>query len=64
MEDVDSFNLSNCPLPGGPAAVCFTIKTGENRLGPFPKTITIKGSTYMNEVRVDSVDVVEGFTMS
>ncbi|NUQ17688.1 MAG: hypothetical protein HOP95_04430 [Sphingomonas sp.] len=64
LEDIDSFNLSNCPLPGGPQAVCFTIETGEGRLGPFPKTITVKGSTYMNNVRVDSVDVDEGFTVS
>jgi hypothetical protein len=64
LEDIDRFDLSNCPLPGGPATVCFTITTGENRLGPFPKKITVKGSTYMNEVRVDSVDVDEGFTIS
>ena len=64
LEDIDSFDLRNCPLPGGPKAVCFTIKTGDGQLGPFPKTITVKGSTYMNNVRVDSVDVEEGYTMS
>jgi hypothetical protein len=64
LEDIDTFDLSNCPLPSGPQAVCFTIETGEGRLGPFPKTITVKGSTYMNNVRVDSVDVDEGFTVS
>jgi hypothetical protein len=64
LEDIDGFDLSNCPLPGGPQAVCFTIETGDGRLGPFPKTITVKGSTYMNNVRVDSVDIDEGFTIS
>ena len=64
LEDIDAFDLSNCPLPGGPQALCYTVTTGEHRLGPFPKTITVKGSDYMNNVRVDSVDVNEGFTIS
>jgi hypothetical protein len=64
LEDIDKFDLSNCPLPGGPKEVCFTVETGEGRLGPFPKTITVKGSTYMNNPRVVSVDVDEGFTVS
>jgi hypothetical protein len=64
LEDIDSFDLSNCPRRGGPQRVCFTIQTGNGRLGPFPKTITIKGSTFMNDVRVDAVDVHESFTVS
>lgn len=64
LKDIDKFSLANCPLPGGPKAVCFTIETGNGQLGPFPKSITVKGSTYMNNVRVDSVDVDEGFTIS
>ena len=63
LEDIDSFNLSNCRI-AGPDAVCFTIETGKGRIGPFPKTLTVKGSTYMNNVRVDSVEVEEGFTVS
>ncbi|HYX47206.1 MAG TPA: hypothetical protein VE820_10355 [Sphingomicrobium sp.] len=64
LEDIDDFSLANCPLPGGPEAVCFTIKTGDGKLGPFPKIITVKGSTYMNNVRLDSVTVAEGFSVS
>ena len=64
IEDIDRFSPGNCPLPGGPKDICFTVVTGEGRLGPFPKTITVKGSTYMNNVRVDSIDVGEGFTVS
>jgi hypothetical protein len=64
LHDIDNLTLANCPLPGGPKAVCFTIETGHLKLGPFPKTITVKGSTYMNKVRVDSVSVDEGFTVS
>jgi hypothetical protein len=64
LEELDKFDLSNCPLPGGPKEVCFTVKIGEGRFGPFPKTITVKGSAYMNSPRVDSVEVYEGFTIS
>jgi hypothetical protein len=64
LKDIDKFSLANCPLPRGPKAVCFTIETGNGQLGPFPKSITVKGSNYMNNVRVDSVDVDEGFTIS
>jgi hypothetical protein len=64
LEDIDEFSLANCPLPGGPKAICFTIETGHGRLGPFPKTITVKGSVYMNNVRVDSLEVDHGFTIS
>lgn len=64
LHDIDELTLANCPLPGGPKAVCFTIETGHTKLGPFPKTITVKGSTYMNKLRVDSVEVEEGFTIS
>jgi len=64
LGDIDELTLANCPLPEGPKAVCFTIETGHGKLGPFPKSITVKGSTYMNKVRVDSVDVDEGLTIS
>lgn len=64
LENIDKFDLSNCPLPGGPKEICFTVETGKGHLGPFPKTITVKGSTFMNNPRVDSVDVDEGFTIS
>jgi hypothetical protein len=65
LKDIDEFSLANCPPNGDePGSICFTIKTGDGRLGPFPKWITVKGSDYMNRIRVDSVDVEEGFTMS
>lgn len=63
LEDIDEFSLANCSLSGR-LEDCFTITTGKGRLGPFPKMITVKGSTYMNNVRVDSVTVDEGFTIS
>lgn len=64
LEDIDEFSLANCPLAIDLKSVCFTVKTGEGRLGPFPKWITVKGSTYMENIRVDSVEIDESFTMS
>lgn len=64
LEEIGEFSRAKCPPHGGPREVCFTIKTGERRLGPFPKYITVTGSTYMHNIRVDLVDVDEGFTVS
>lgn len=65
LEDIDEFGLVNCPLGDAPPnSVCFTVTTGVHQLGPFPKYITVKGSTHMNNVRIDSVDVLESFTVS
>lgn len=64
LDEIDELSLANCPLPSDPKAVCFTIETGQGELGLFPKTITVNGSVYMKKLRVDSVDVTEGFTMS
>lgn len=65
LKDIDDFTVANCPVFGSkPEDVCFTIETGRNQLGPFPKYITVRGSTYMNNIRVDSIDVIESFTIS
>lgn len=65
LEDIDEFTLVNCPLGEAPPnTVCFTVMTGLHQIGPFPKYITVKGSTHMNNVRLDSVEVMEGFTVS
>lgn len=65
LKDIDEFTLANCPVFGShPKDVCFTLEAGKNQLGPFPKYITVRGSTYMNNIRVDSIDVIESFTIS
>jgi hypothetical protein len=65
LDDIDEFTLANCPLAGAPPnSICFTVISGVHQLGPFPKYITVKGSTYMNNVQIDSVDVLESFTVS
>jgi hypothetical protein len=64
LDEIAALTFANCPLMGGPARVCFTITTDADRLGPYPKYITVKGSTYMNTIRVDSVEIEEGFTMT
>jgi len=65
LSDIDELSEANCTYDVGPSyKVCFTITTGTHQLGPFPKYITVKGSTHMNRYRIDAVDVMEGFTVS
>jgi hypothetical protein len=64
LGDINRFSAAGCPQEGGPKSVCFTLETGDGRLGPFPKMLTVKGSVYLNNVRVGSVTIAEGFTMS
>lgn len=42
---------------------CYELTVGEGRLGPFPKSFRIYGSTYMNRVVVEEVSVTVGFTV-
>ena len=65
LNDIDELSLVNCrDTDDRPKSVCFTMTTGEFRLGHFPKYITVKGSTYLNKPRLDSVEVIESFTIS
>lgn len=62
LNEIDSVNKFNCVR--GPNEDCFTVTVGDHQLGPYPKIITIKGTTYMNAWQVYSVSVIESFTMS
>jgi hypothetical protein len=65
LNDIDELSEANCTfLVGSSDDVCFTITTGTHELGPFPKYITVKGSTHMNRYRIDAIEVMEGFTVS
>jgi hypothetical protein len=65
LKDIDESSTINCPItPIRENQDCFTVKVGKNKLGAFPKYITITGSDYMNNVMIESVKVVESFTMS
>ena len=61
LHEIDAVSSENCT---GDAYDCFTATVGEHELGPYPKHITIKGTTYMNEWRVQSISIIESFTMS
>lgn len=65
LHDIDEFSSANCPLGDVPPhSVCFTIIAGQHQIGPFPKYITVRGSTYRNDIRIDSVEVLESSTVS
>ena len=64
FDAINETSHANCLYSDNSGDECFTIKVGENRLGNFPKVITIKGSTYLHENKVYSVSVIEGFTIS
>lgn len=61
LHEIDAVSSENCT---GDASVCFTATVGKNKLGPNPKRITIKGSTHLNEWHVQSISIVESFTIS
>jgi|GEM_PF-7011183 len=61
LQEIDGVSRFNCDRSDED---CFTVTVGENELGPYPKYITIKGTTHMNNWEVYSVSVVEGQTMS
>lgn len=65
LGDIDEFSQINCSLRSSPTgSVCFTIIMGRHRIGPFPKYITVRGSPVGDSIRIDSVEVLESFTMS
>jgi hypothetical protein len=65
LEDIDEFSAINCPLVSRlENSFCFTVITDAHEVGPFPKYVTVKGSTYMNNYRIDSIEVVEGYTVT
>ncbi|MEP2990012.1 MAG: hypothetical protein ABJN65_02085 [Parasphingorhabdus sp.] len=61
LHEIDAVSSENCI---GDAYDCFTATVGEHELGPNPKHITIKGTSYMNEWRVQSINIIESFTIS
>jgi hypothetical protein len=65
LKDIDDLSFATCPIYGSkPNDVCFTVEVGRNQLGPFPKYLTVSGSTYMNNIEVYSVSVTESSTVS
>jgi hypothetical protein len=64
LNEIDAVSRVNCSWASAPEEDCFTMTVGEHELGPYPKYLTIKGTTYMNDWKVHSVSVVEGFTVS
>lgn len=61
LHEINSVSARNCI---GDAYNCFNVTVGKSKLGPNPKHLTIKGTTYMNDWRVQSISIVEGYTIS
>jgi hypothetical protein len=64
LDQIDEKTTINCAYTTAPEEHCFTVKVGGNRIGPFPKYITVRGSNYMSNVKVYSVEVREDTTIS
>jgi hypothetical protein len=62
LNDINETSLINCPHPQKLKDVCFTITVGEGNIGRFPKILTLTGSTYLHNMRIYSVDIVESYT--
>ena len=53
----------DCPKTSLELPSCYEVVVGDGRVGPFPKTYRIYGTTYMNKVVVSSVAVDVGSTL-
>lgn len=64
LDRINETSRINCPYVTGPAEHCFTVKVDEGLIGPFPSYITVRGSTYMNHVKVFEVSIRQSSTIS
>lgn len=64
LAEIDETGEVNCDHADVAGQKCYTVVVGKNQLGPFPKWITIKGSTLDNRWLVYSVEVKDSFTIS
>lgn len=65
LGDIDEFSHVNCSLrSSATGSVCFTIVVGRHQIGPFPKYVTVRGSSVRDSIRINSVEILESFTMS
>lgn len=64
LNEIDKTSGINCLFQEKPGDHCYTVTVGEGRLGAFPKELTVRGTTHMNEWRVYSVSIREGNTIS
>ena len=63
LDQVTSTRTIDCPKSPLELPVCFEVVVGDNKVGPFPKTFRIYGTTYMNKVVISNVVVDVGSTL-
>jgi hypothetical protein len=63
LGQITSTRAIDCPKSSLELPTCFEVVVGENKVGPFPKTFRIYGTTYMNKAVVSNVVVDVGFTL-
>lgn len=63
LDRITSTRTIDCPKSDLELPTCFEVVVGENKVGPFPKTFRIYGTTYMNKVVVSDVAVDVGSTL-
>ena len=63
LENISSSRIIDCPKTTLTSPSCYEVIVGDNRVGPFPKTYRIYGSTYMNKTILSEIQVEVGSTM-
>ena len=64
LDQITSTRSIDCPKSSLELPTCFEVVVGENKVGPFPETFRIYGTTYMNKVMVSNIVVDIGSTLS
>lgn len=64
LSEISEVSEKNCLHSDKSEDHCYTVTIGQNRVGPYPKEITVRGSTYMNNRRVFGVSIRESLTLS
>ena len=63
LGEISSSRIIDCPKMSLKLPSCYEVIVGDGRVGPFPKSFRIYGSTYMNKTIVSEISVDVGSTV-